>query len=235
MEVLVITPVKDSLETTRQTIEAVSRAEGDFEYYIFNDFSGTATREFLENNKKTLPYHLVNLETITHNPSPNYKLILQMAQEKAKSENVPLLLIESDVIIRKETIKELVTIASNLKNPGLVGAVTVDKDNNYNFPYGYVKSNTSPILNTRRSLSFCCTLISVDFLNAYDFKMLSEKKDWYDVYISRCSRRFGFNNYLIINSTVLHLPHSSRPWKQLKYTQPLKYYFNKLIRRRDRI
>jgi hypothetical protein len=235
MEVLVITPVKDSLETTQQTIEAVSNAEGNFEYYVFNDFSGTVTKEFLESNQIKFHYRLINLEAITTTPSPNYKIILQKAQEMAISKNLPLLLIESDVIIRKDTINELVKICLGLKNPGLVGAITVDKDYNYNFPYTNVKMHGKLWKRTRRSISFCCTLLTIEFLKSYDFKLLSGKKDWYDIYISQQSRKSGFNNYLIAKTEVLHLPHSSRPWKQLKYTHPLKYYFYKLLKRRDRI
>jgi hypothetical protein len=64
---------------------------------------------------------------------------------------------------------------------------------------------------------------------------LSAKKDWFDIHISRQSKKLGFKNYLIREQGVLHLPHSSRPWKQLKYSNPLKYYFHKLFSHRDRI
>jgi hypothetical protein len=235
MDILVITPVKDSLETTRKTIEAVSNAEGSFKYVIFNDFSGIETRNFLENNKETLHFQLINLEEITQTPSPNYKITLQKAQEMALSLNVPLLIIESDVIIKKNTISQLLDISSQLKNPGLVGAITVDSSGNYNFPYSQVKPDKKPWNKTNRSLSFCCTLICREFLAKYDFRSLSNKKDWYDISISRQSRETGFNNYLVKKTEVLHLPHSSRPWKQLKYSNPLKYYFYKLIQHRDKI
>jgi hypothetical protein len=39
LKALIITPVKDSLETTKMTIQAVSKAKGDFLYLIYNDFS----------------------------------------------------------------------------------------------------------------------------------------------------------------------------------------------------
>jgi len=35
--------------------------------------------------------------------------------------------------------------------------------------------------------------------------------------------------------TVWHRPHSSRPWKQLKYTNPLKYYWLKFTKGLDKI
>ena len=57
----------------------------------------------------------------------------------------------------------------------------------------------------------------------------------HDVFISHKSIELGFNNYLVTTLPVLHLPHSSRPWKQLKYTNPIKYYWRKLIDKRDKI
>ena len=39
----------------------------------------------------------------------------------------------------------------------------------------------------------------------------------------------------MLGNTVLHLPHSSRPWKRLKYTNPLLYYWRKITQRKDRI
>jgi len=45
----------------------------------------------------------------------------------------------------------------------------------------------------------------------------------------------GFKNYLMTSLPVLHIPHSSRPWKHLKYTNPLKYYWKKLTEKRDKI
>lgn len=47
MDALLVTPVKDSPETTRRTIEAVAAASGNFEYLVFDDFSGPETRQLL--------------------------------------------------------------------------------------------------------------------------------------------------------------------------------------------
>lgn len=235
MEALVITPVKDSLDTTRKTVEAVSRAKGDFTYLIFDDFSKGETRKFLDSNQDIYGYRVIHLEDHTQNPSPNYQLVLQMAQQTALENDVPLIIIESDVIIREDTISELVTLNRRLKKPGLIGAVTVDLNGNYNFPYGSEKRSKKGVAVTSRSLSFCCTLISQPFMKEYSFRELSQKKDWFDIFISRQSIRSGYKNYLARRQEVLHLPHSSRPWKQMKYTNPLKYYLYKFIRHRDRI
>ena len=47
-EALVITPVKDSLETTKKTIEAITKAKGDFEYIVYKDFISFETTSFFK-------------------------------------------------------------------------------------------------------------------------------------------------------------------------------------------
>ena len=88
---------------------------------------------------------------------------------------------------------------------------------------------------TKKTLSFCCTLLTNELLHAYDFEQLDPNKNWYDVFISHTSVQLGYTNILQVSNPVVHKPHSSRPWKQLKYTNPLLYYWRKLILRRDKI
>lgn len=234
-ETIIITPVKDSLETTKQTIKAVAEAEGNFEYFVFDDFSGTETSTYLKDAKEKYNFQLTQLVDITNTPSPNYKLVLQKAQEIALANNCPLVIVESDVIVQPDTIQNLLKIAREKPDYGMIGAITVDKSGEYNFPYTFEKIKNNETVNTSHSLSFCCTLISNDFLARYDFNNLAENKDWFDVFISRQTKKLGFNNYLAKGIEVLHLPHSSRPWKNLKYTNPLLYYMKKLFYNRDRI
>lgn len=234
-EAIIITPVKDSLNTTKLTIEAISKTEGDFEYFVFNDFSQTATKHYLEECKAKFGFELIHLEEITNTPSPNYKLVLEIAQRMALEKNCPLIIIESDVVIQAQTLLELVNIMDSYPNPGIVGAITVDKAGNYNFPYTFEKIKDTEVLDTSHSLSFCCTLLTPNFLKEFDFQILSQKKDWFDVYISRQSKKLGFHNYLAKGVEVLHLPHSSRPWKNLKYSNPVLYYIKKYLKKRDRI
>lgn len=234
-EAIIITPVKDSLETTKLTIEAISKTEGDFDYFVFNDFSQPKTKKFLDEARSKFGFQLIHLEEITSTPSPNYKLVLEMAQKMALDKKCPLIIIESDVVIKPATLPELLKILRAENNAGIVGAITVDKTGNYNFPYTFEKSKSEEILNTSHSLSFCCTLLSHEFLEQFDFQTLSQKKDWFDIYISRQSKKLGFNNYLAKGVEVLHLPHSSRPWKNLKYKNPVLYYFRKIFTKRDRI
>lgn len=234
-QALVITPVKDSLNTTIETIQSVKNSKGDFLYCIYNDYSTDETTEKLSEIKEQYKFDLINLSEITNTPSPNYRLVLQMAQQKALDLNIPLIIVESDVEVNENTFELLIQHAKEQANCGMIAAITKDIDGKINFPYLNFKSAKKDIIKTTHSLSFCCTLLTNALLNQYNFQTLSAEKHWYDVSISRKSIQLGLNNYLLINHRVLHKPHSSRPWKQLKYSNPIKYYYQKLIKRLDRI
>ena len=234
-EAIIIIPIKDSLNTTKLTLQALSKTEANVEMYAFNDFSQIETKSYLDTTKNELGFEVIHIEDITSTPSPNYKLVLETAQGMALKKNCPLIIVESDVIVKSDTISSLLEIAKNYHNTGMVGAITVDQSGKYNFPYTFEKTKSNETINTSHSLSFCCTLITLDFLNKFDFTTLSPSKDWFDVYISRQSRNMGFNNYLAKGTEVLHLPHSSRPWKNLKYTNPVLYYLKKFFFGRDKI
>ena len=234
-DALIITPVKDSIDTSLKTIESVSASEGKFEYIIFNDFSNSETKSTLEKNSRIYGYELVNIEDYTTHPSPNYRLILQLAQQKALSRNIPLIIIESDVIVTKNILKDLISISETFENAGMVGAITVNEKNEYNFPYTFEKEKSNEVVTARHSLSFCCTVITIPFLMKYSFENLPDTKDWFDVHISHQSQKLGFVNLLAKNLEVLHQPHSSRPWKKLKYKNPVLYYLRKYLMKKDRI
>jgi len=234
-EALVITPVKDSLKTTTETIHSILKSEGKFYYCVYNDFSTEETTAQLQSLSLAFQFELVNLAEYTNTPSPNYRLVLQMAQKKAISLGLPLIIVESDVEVNTDTLSELVQQSKKRMNCGMVAAVTKDLDGKINFPYLNFKKTREKIIKTKHSLSFCCTLLTSELLKQYDFTELSADKHWYDVSTSRKSISLGLNNYLLISAGVLHKPHSSRPWKQLKYTNPIKYYYLKFIKRLDRI
>ena len=211
----IITPVKDSIELTLQTAEAILKS----------DF--------------TVPFHytieLVNLSEITSHPSPNYLLVLQMAQEKAIAAEAGLLIVESDVIVKKHTLQSLFDGAQARKDCGIAAAVTVDEHEAINYPYLYAKGKENQVFPEKKHLSFCCSLLTTDFLRSFDFHSLNPEKNWFDVTISHQALEKGFVNYLFTTLTVWHRPHSSRPWKQLKYTNPLKYYWLKFTKGLDKI
>lgn len=234
-DALVITPVKDSLRTTLATIKSINESNGRYYYCVFNDFSSEETTNKLESVKSQYDFELINLQDITNTPSPNYRLVLQMAQKKALEMNLPLIIVESDVEVKKHTLHELIRYSEELEECGMVGAVTTDYEGRINFPYLKFKSSKQNFIQTKHSLSFCCTLLTTELLNRYDFQKLSVEKHWYDVSISRKSIQLGLKNYIVISLGVLHKPHSSRPWKQLKYRNPIKYYYQKLIKKLDRI
>lgn len=234
-EAIVITPVKDSLETCKRTVNAIMEAEGAFEYFVFDDFSQQATRDYLDRASASKGFRVIHLDELTDTPSPNYKLVLQMAQDIALKATCPLLIIESDVVIAPNTISQLLYLSESKEKAGMIGAITVDGNGAYNFPYTFEKKKSWETVSTHHSLSFCCTLLTYDFLSAYSFKNLADDKHWFDVHISRQSIKLGYRNYLAKGLEVLHLPHSSRPWKNLKYKNPFLYYLKKIFLRRDRI
>lgn len=237
MKLHIITPVKNSFGTTIRTIESIVGSEGysDLKYTIYNDFSDDETTFLLQEAAVKYDIELVHLKTLTTHPSPNYRLVLQLAQKKALAENAHLIIVESDVVIEPRTIQKMMLQAAKVKNPGLIAAVTIGETGEINFPYLFARNFRKGTVETGKRLSFCCTLLTNRLLNTYDFTHLDPQKTWYDIFISHKSTGLGFKNYLLTNVPVLHLPHSSRPWKMLKYTNPLKYYWQKYTKGLDKI
>ena len=132
------------------------------------------------------------------------------------------------------SIARMVEVAQE-KNIGMVAAVTHDDNGRVNFPYEYAQKYSIGAIDTHKRLSFCCTLMTVEMLQRVDFEQLNPEKDWFDVTITRLSRESGFQNILLTDTPVRHYPHSSRPWKQLKYTHPLRYYWRKIFYAKDKI
>ncbi len=233
----VIIPVKNSPDLTLLTIEAVMKSKSDleFELTVYDDFSDQETAEALDSAALKYDFNVVHLSDITSNPSPNYRLVLQMAQSKAINSGAHIVIVESDVLVKEDTISKLYDSVLYLKNPGMVAAVTTDEQDKINYPYLYASDFEKSVIPVKKHLSFCCTLLSNALLNSYDFKNLNPEKSWYDVFISHKSIDLGFYNYLDTSCRVIHTPHSSRPWKNLKYTNPLLYYFRKIFKGMDKI
>ena len=233
----IITPVKDSIESTLDTIKAIinSNINIPYTYTIYNDFSTEENTLRLEKASQEYGFQLVNLSDLTDHPSPNYLLSLQISQEKAIQSEAGLLIIESDVTVQKDTIQKLYEGAIERENCGMAAAITTDENGIINFPYLYAKGRKPQVYDEKKRLSFCCTLLTPTYLKAFDFHQLDKSKDWFDVTISHESLNKGFHNFLFVNLPVLHRPHGSRPWKQLKYTNPLKYYWIKFTKGFDKI
>lgn len=233
----IITPVKDSIDSTLETAKAIltSDIKVPFTYTIYNDFSTPENTERLKRASEEMGFRLVNLSDLTDHPSPNYRLVLQRSQREALAADHGLLIVESDVTVRPDTLQALFDGATARKDCGMAAAVTTDENGVINFPYLYAKGRKPGVYDERKRFSFCCTLLTTDLLRAFSFMELDETKAWFDVTISHESLNRGFHNYLFISLPVLHRPHGSRPWKQLKYTNPLKYYWRKLTRGMDKI
>lgn len=233
----IITPVKDSIDSTLDTIKAIvgSDAKVPFTYTIYNDFSTDENTRALADASKQYGFELINLSDLTTHPSPNYLLVLQEAQAKAIRDDAGLLIIESDVTVRKDTIQRLFEGAIERKDCGIAAAITVDQEGKINYPYLYAKGLEDRVIENTKHCSFCCSLLTPSFLKAYDFHLLNPEKNWFDVTISHEALKKGFKNYLFTNLPVQHRPHASRPWKQLKYKNPIKYYWLKFTKGLDKI
>lgn len=230
VEPLIIMPVKDSLETAEQAIRAI--VASGHNVCVYDDYSSDENAARLDALRDEFGIRVVHIREVLDHPSPNYRWVLNTAQREAIEKNQDLVIVESDVIVKEGTISRLQQAIS--KGVGMVAAVTVNEEGEVNFPYEYARKIQQDGSCSKR-FSFCCTLLTNAFLKAYSFEQLDPTKNWYDVHISHMSRQLGFENILLISNPVLHKPHSSRPWKQLKYKNPLLYYWRKLTQRRDKI
>lgn len=220
----ILMPVKNSPVTTEAAIRAV--VAGGHTLTVYDDFSERETADMLDRLSSELHIEVIHLRDRCNTPSPNYRLVLKDAQRKALEQHQHLVIIESDVVVRPTTITRMTEAVQD--GVGMVAAITHNEQGEVNFPYDYASRYTSDTP-TRKRLSFCCTLLTLQLLQTLPFERLDPKKSWYDVFISHQSLRLGFKNILQVTNPVLHTPHSSRPWKQLKYTNPILYYWRKLI------
>lgn len=233
----IITPVKDSIDLTLHTAKSVLESEltVPFTYTIYNDFSTPENTARLQEASQSMGFRLVNLSDITDTPSPNYLLVLRRTRLEAIAADAGLLIVESDVEVRPGTLQGLYDGALQRPGCGIAAAITVDAAGAVNYPYGFAAGTLGQVAPTRKHCSFCCSLLTAEFLRAFDFAELNPEKNWFDVTISHEAVRHGFTNYIFGTLPVLHSPHGSRPWKQLKYTNPLKYYWLKFTKGLDKI
>lgn len=232
----IIMPVKDSIELTEKAIRAVVSSGHTLCVYDDNSLNENALR--LDELAEEIGINVVHISELTDHPSPNYRLVLQLAQEQALAEDKHLVIVESDVIVHPNTFERMVDEVQ--QDVGMVAAVTVNEEGEYNFPYHYLRRLRYRFLSrktitTKKRFSFCCSLLTNELLQKADFQLLDPTKNWYDVTISHWSIALGFRNLLMLANPVLHFPHASRPWKRLKYTNPLLYYWRKITQKKDRI
>lgn len=233
----IITPVKDSIDTALETAAAIMASDigMPFIYTIYNDFSTEENTQKLQEASREMGFRLMNMSDLTDRPSPNYLLALRIARRETLDMEGALVIVESDVTVRPETIRGLINGSLEREDCGIAASVTVDSDGKINYPYSHANGIKQDVVATKKHCSFCCSLLTNRLLSAVDFGSLGTNKDWYDVTISHKSLECGLTNYLFLNLPVEHKPHGSRPWKKLKYTNPLKYYWIKLTKGMDKI
>ena len=234
---LILTPVKASLETARDTFRAVEAGLPNVPctYTVYDDFSSPENAKLLEEEASRGGFELVHLADLTDHPSPNYLLVLQTAQRLALEKDWGVCIVESDVTVTKETLQGLFDVAKANEDAGIVASVTTDETGQVNYPYLYAKNWEKAVTESKKHCSFCCSLLTPRLLKAFPFTSLDDTKNWYDVTISHASLDLGLKNLLCLTLPVLHRPHASRPWKQLKYKNPLKYYWLKFTKGLDKI
>lgn len=219
---IIVVPVKDSLAITIRAIRAI--LDSGYTLTVYDDYSIPPVANRLERLSAEWGFSLIPLSALTDHPSPNYRTVLIDAAAAALREGKNLLIVESDVIVQPDTIRRLSEAQTD--ESGLIAAITVDESGAVNYPYTEGK----------RHLSFCCTMLTNQLLSRLNFaEVLDPEKNWYDVTISHLSESLGLKNTLCRDITVTHYPHSSRPWKKLKYQNPLLYYWRKLTQKKDRI
>ena len=193
----VITPVKDSIDFTLETIRAVLSSETSipFTYTVYNDFSTVENTLRLEQASKELGFNLVNLSDLTNHPSPNYLLVLQTARREALAADAGLLIVESDVVVKRNTLQGLFDGAVQRPDCAIAAAVTTDEDGLINYPYLHARGRENQIYPEKKHCSFCCSLLTPKFLGQFDFGKPDPTKNWYDVTISHEALKTGFRNY----------------------------------------
>lgn len=229
-------PVKDSVEIAERAIRAI--VDSGYTLCVYDDNSLEENAQRLDELATETGIELIHISDLTDHPSPNYRLVLQRSQKAALAANGHLVIVESDVIVQHDTLQKMVKEVR--EGVGMVAAATIDEEGQYNFPYHYLrrwkyKRHYNTTISTKKRFSFCCTLLTHELLKKADFELLDPSKNWYDVTISHWSIDLGMRNILMLGNPVLHFPHASRPWKRLKYTNPLLYYWRKITQKKDRI
>lgn len=174
----IITPVKDSIDSTLETVKAIlgSDINVPFTYTVYNDFSTEENTRRLEKASRELHFRLVHLADMTDHPSPNYLLVLQTAQREAVDADAGLLIVESDVTVRPDTLQALFDGASERKDCGIAAAVTTDENGAVNYPYLHAKGHENQVYAERKHCSFCCSLLTPGLLKAFDFHLLTSAR-----------------------------------------------------------
>ena len=130
----IIMPVKDSIAIAERAIRAI--VDSGHQICVYDDNSLPENAQRLDEIAAELDIQVVHISTLTDHPSPNYRLVLQLAEKEALASSRHLVIVESDVIIKADTLTKMLEEVQT--GVGMVAAVTVDEEGTYNFPYHYL-------------------------------------------------------------------------------------------------
>lgn len=161
----IIMPVKDSIAIAERAIRAI--VDSGHQLCVYDDNSTPENARHLDEIASELNIQVVHLSTLTDHPSPNYRLVLQLAEQEALETGRHLVIVESDVIIKADTLTRMLEEVQ--AGVGMVAAVTVDEEGIYNFPYHYLhrlryRFLDKKTIDTKKRFSFCCTLLTNELL-----------------------------------------------------------------------
>lgn len=137
-KVHIIMPVKDSIETTERAIRTF--VASGHALTVYDDYSTVETATRLNELQEELGIRVIHISDHLDHPSPNYRWVLIQAQREAIEKHQHLVIIESDVIIRPDTISRLQQAVQ--EKVGMVAAVTENEAGEINFPYEYARKTT---------------------------------------------------------------------------------------------
>ena len=137
------------MQTAEQAIRAV--VASGHTLTVYDDYSSEENAAFLDQLHDELGISVIHISDHIDHPSPNYRWVLIHAQQQAVAHNAHLLIIESDVIVRPDTISRLQQAVSD--SVGMVAAVTVNEEGEINFPYEYGR-RSKPTGNARNVSRF---------------------------------------------------------------------------------
>ena len=128
-------PVKDAIESAAVSIRAIRQC--GYPLCVFDDYSTEENAKRIDELSQALSFSVVHIADKYAHPSPNYRWVLQTARREAIAQSKHLLIVESDVVVRSETIPMMLRAIG--KHVGMVAAITHNQENEINFPYEYAR------------------------------------------------------------------------------------------------
>ena len=101
----IIMPVKDSIAIAERAIRAI--VDSGYTLCVYDDNSLPENAQRLDEIAAELKIQVVHISTLTDHPSPNYRLVLQLAQQEALRTGRHLVIVESDVIVKADTLNRM--------------------------------------------------------------------------------------------------------------------------------